>query len=44
MSIHLSQIDYIINYHIKDKYPKIKGLKIIGMGVGRELIDRIAVE
>jgi len=42
MSIHLSQIDYIINYHIKDKYPKIKGLKIIGMGVGRELIRIIS--
>ncbi len=41
MSIHLSKIDYIINYHIKDKYSTIKDLKIIGIGVGRELVRRI---
>jgi hypothetical protein len=38
MSTHLNQINYIINYHIKDKYSTIKDLKIIGIGVGRELI------
>ena len=41
MSIHLNQINSIINYHIKDKYSTIKDLKIIGIGVGRELVRRI---
>jgi len=41
MSIHLDQISYIINYHINDKYSTIKDLKIIGIGVGRELVRRV---
>ena len=42
MSAHLDQISYTIKSHIKDNFSTVKDLKVIGMGVGRMLINMIS--
>ena len=41
MSMHLDQISYTIKNHIKNNFSNAKNLKIIGMGVGRTIIEII---
>ncbi len=44
MSMHLDQISYTIKSHIKNNFSNAKNLKIIGMGVGRTLIQIICTK
>ena len=44
MSMHLDQISYTIKNHIKNNFSNTKNLRIIGMGVGRTLIEIICTK